>query len=76
MSNPALDQKRKRPRRKIGGYAACGSHGSPWCHMGGPGAKIGQLAIFETHRQARDACGEPVHRVTIYIEREPSKWLK
>lgn len=76
IREPLSSETRRKPRKVITGYAACGSNGKPWCHMRGPSAPVGQLPIFETHRQALEAHGTAVHRVTIYIEREPSKWLK
>jgi hypothetical protein len=70
-TEPLAQEKRRKPRRTVDAYAACGSHGKPWCHMMGPRAKPGQLAVFETFNQAVNAHGGKIHRVKIYIDAEP-----
>lgn len=72
MTDRTLPAKKRSRRKVIDAYAACGSHGKPWCHYSGPSSYIGQLAIFETHDQANNAHGGRIHRVKIYIDAEPT----
>lgn len=67
---------KRKPRRRMIAYASTGTHQGPWVRtrQDVPGME-GSLAIFETYKDAlRDAIGpHMVHRVEIFIEREPAE---
>lgn len=60
---------KRSPRKKFVAYASTGTHALPWAPMDG-----GRMAIFENYKDAlKDSFGPDfVHRVTMYIEREPA----
>lgn len=73
---PSKKKVKRKPRRRMIAYASTGSHQGPWVRSRNdvPGME-GSLAIFEQYKHAlADSSGPAfVHRVEIFIEREPAE---